>query len=131
MKNRLEEQIEQLKQDLVQSFKSGYLHKRVVNEQNIASLQSGINKLLDNYRAEYAMPLEPVRVTQNSDYCVTVDLLSAFKKFPKYIQKEIACQIADVNPEDVQSYEWSPEGYITGLKMKGFISHIVIPIDVE
>lgn len=132
MDKRLKLMAQQLTKDLEEDFKSNFYKRAVDNKENLDGLQVGINMMLDKYSYKYGLPLEPVKVTSNGRGTITVDLLSAFKKYPKIMQQMVACEIAGVDMDDVDFYDWHEEGYIIGFRMKSKpIHHMMQTIKVD
>lgn len=119
---------EQIRQDIEKALNDTILTN------NAENFKSDLFNYLNELQSEgYIQPepkLENVKVTDNGDGEFSIDLMRAFKNFPKEKQEEIYCEMTGLNKNDVSEFIYNKEGYIKGFKPKKAMEYISINITV-
>lgn len=124
--------INEIKQNLYDAFNKGYFNT-VNNKDNRKSFENTINNYLRELEAEQKISpykLEDVEVTDGGDNTINVDLMRAFKNFPKEEQEKIYCEMTGLNKNDVSEFIYNKEGYIKAFKPQKAMEYISINITV-
>lgn len=131
----MDKRLEKLKEQIENDFKAYNVKTRLADEEGIKALKIDLNMLIAKWNYKYGFDLEPIVIRQISKTQFNIDIMSAFRKYPKVMQQEIACQLAGIDMSDVALFDWSGSDgeYITGIIQFpiGRIKEIKLEIPVD
>ena len=121
-----------IKQYLSDIFKDRY-YMLQTNANNIDKFANNINKYLQSLKNSgllYEAELEPVEIETNKDQ-VIINVAKCFKNYPKKIQEKIYCDMANLNVNEVEEFNYNKDGYIEGIKLKQKLETIEFTVKVQ
>lgn len=131
----MNKRLEKLKEQIENDFKAYNVKTRLADEQGIKALQQDLQMMLDKWNYKYGFDLEPIVIRQISKTQFNMDIMSAFRKYPKVMQQKIACELAGIDMSDVALFDWSGSDgeYITGIIQMpvGRIKELKLEIPVD
>lgn len=123
---------EQIRQGVEKALNDTFFTNNSKNQENFKNVL--LNRLTELQSEGYIEPepkLESVKVADEGNGQISVNLMRAFKNFSKSEQERIYCEMADISRDDVAEFIYNDEGYIEDCKLKQSIDSIVINITVE